>query len=101
MESKLLDFAVLLTAFWALLKWTVSRELKNIYATMDREFRAVNLTLQRVEKQGDGHSRELRDMHARVSVLESMGTLPGLGRRKTDHCPSPDCPYKDSSQGHD
>ena len=66
MESKLLDFAVLLTAFWALLKWTVSRELKNIYATMDREFRAVNLTLQRVEKQGDGHSRELRDMHARV-----------------------------------
>jgi len=99
MESKFLDFAVLLAAFWALLKWTVSRELKNIYATINREFQIVNGTLQRVEKQGDGHSRELRNLHARVSVLES--TSPGVGRRKTDHCSSPECPYEDPAIGMD
>lgn len=78
MESKLIDLAVLIVAFWGLLKWTVNRELKNIFSTMDINFRSVNNTLSRLEKQGDGHSKELRDMHARVSVLEKLGTLPGV-----------------------
>lgn len=100
MESKLVDFAVLLAAFWALLKWTISRELKNIYATIDREFRGVNQTLKRVEDQGNANTSELRDMHGRVSVLEATRgdiTRPGLGRRRSDRCPSPECPYEDST----
>jgi len=96
-SAKVIDLGVLLIAFWGLLKWTISRELKNIYSTMDREFKAVNSGLARVEKQGDGHSTELRDMHGRVSALEAGGV--SLGRRKTDHCPAPDCPWETSRGG--
>ena len=99
LSGKLLDLVVLLGAFWGLLKWTISRELKNIYATIDREFRGVNQTLKRVEDQGNANTSELRDMHGRVSVLEA--TRPGLGRRRTDRCPSPDCPYEPLPGGGD
>lgn len=103
LSAKLLDLAVLLAAFWGLLKWTISRELKNIYATIDREFRGVNQTLKRVEDQGNANTSELRDMHGRVSVLEA--TRPGvnrsnLGRRKGDRCSAQDCPFEvDSTDG--
>lgn len=96
--GKLLDLVVLLGAFWGLLKWTISRELKNIYTTIDREFTNVNQTLKRVEDQGNANTSELRDMHGRVSVLEA--TRPGvnrsnLGRRKGDRCSAVDCPLED------
>lgn len=92
LTGKLVDLAVLMACFWGLLKWTVNRELKNIYATMALQFKAIGEVLQRVEKQGDSHSRDIRDHHARISVLEDRGG--SLGRRKTDHCSAPDCPYE-------
>lgn len=90
--TKLIDAAAFLAAFWALLKWTVGRELKNIYATMQLQFNALAETLKRVEQQSDKHSQDIRDHHARISVLEDRGG--SLGRRKTDRCTAPDCPWE-------
>lgn len=92
LSGKLIDLAVLMACFWGLLKWTVNRELKNIYATMTLQFDAINQALRRGEKQNTEHAKTLTDHHARLSVLEDRGG--SLGRRKTDRCSAPDCPYE-------
>jgi hypothetical protein len=97
--SKLIDLAVLMAAFWALLKWTVNRELKNIYATMNIQFDGINKALARSEKQNTEHAKTLTDHHARLSVLEDRGG--GPARRKSDRCPASDCPHEMRSDSAD
>lgn len=83
---------VLIGAFWGLLKWTVTDKLKVIAGDISE------LKKDRREDTGKIHHLDTRLGKVeewKANVIDFGGVF---GRRKTDVCPNPDCPYEERAR---
>ena len=87
--SQGIQTGVIIGAFWGLLKWTVTDKLKAIAGDI------FELKESRKEDTTKIHHLDTRigKVEEWKANLQEFGAF--FGRRKTDGCPNPDCPYEE------